>query len=166
MMFQLLKWCWIAGASDSASGRKIKREVWIVGVFMTSLLQRGRVCLFLALGAPEGGTAVLNEAPHDAAATRGLAFLAFAVVDLKPVLEIAELARGLAMIADRGAAGLDRLIQDVVDRAHQTFGVIGGLGLLGRQRRRQAPRRQMRAIKRFADIDVAKSRHHALVEQG
>ncbi|WP_283816770.1 hypothetical protein [Bradyrhizobium sp. AUGA SZCCT0182] len=41
-MFQLLKWRWIAGASDSASGRRIRREVWIVGVFMMSMLRRGR----------------------------------------------------------------------------------------------------------------------------
>jgi hypothetical protein len=34
MMFQLLKWRWIAGASDSASGRRIKRDVWMTGVFM------------------------------------------------------------------------------------------------------------------------------------
>ena len=27
MMFQLLKWRWIAGASDSASGRRISRRV-------------------------------------------------------------------------------------------------------------------------------------------
>jgi hypothetical protein len=27
MIFQLLKWRWIAGASDSASGRKINRSV-------------------------------------------------------------------------------------------------------------------------------------------
>src|SRR3954447_2130728 len=92
--FQLLKWRWIAGASESASGRKIKREVWIVGVVM----RRARVRLFLALRAPEGRAAVLDEAPHDAGAARGLALFAFAVVDLKRMLEIAEFARGLAVI--------------------------------------------------------------------
>ena len=55
----------------------------------------------LALRAPEGRAPVLGEAPDDAAAARGLAFLAFAVVDLERMLEIAELARGLAMIAQR-----------------------------------------------------------------
>ena len=34
MMFQLLKWRWIAGASESASGRKTSRRVWIVGAFI------------------------------------------------------------------------------------------------------------------------------------
>ena len=51
----------------------------------------------------------LTEAPDDAAATGGLALLAFPVIDLKGMLEIAELAGGLAMIAQRRAAGLDRL---------------------------------------------------------
>src|SRR5437868_8776263 len=134
MTFQLLKWRWIAGASDSASGRRIKREVSMVGVFMTfermaSSAPPGRACLFLALWAPERGAPVLDEAPYDPTATRGLAFLALAVINLEPVLEIAELARGLSMIADRGTAGLDRLIEDVVDRTHEAPGVIGRLGL-------------------------------------
>jgi hypothetical protein len=39
--------------------------------------------LFLALRAPEGRAPVLGEAANDAAAALGLAFFAFAVVDLK-----------------------------------------------------------------------------------
>src|SRR6266436_3180978 len=53
--------------------------------------------LLLALRAPERRPSVLGEAPDDAAAERS-ARLAFAVVDLKRMLEIAELTRGLAMI--------------------------------------------------------------------
>ena len=34
MMFQLLKWRWMAGTSESASGRKTSRRVWIVGAFI------------------------------------------------------------------------------------------------------------------------------------
>src|ERR1700730_7357646 len=37
----------------------------------------------LASRAPEGRAAVLGESPHGSAATRGLAFFAFAIVDLK-----------------------------------------------------------------------------------
>ena len=73
---------------------------------------------FLAPRTPEGRAAVLGESFDDAAAALSLAFLAFAVIDLEAVLEVAEFARGLAMIADRGAAGCDRLIEDIVDRAH------------------------------------------------
>src|SRR5947207_6417529 len=54
---------------------------------------------FLAPRTPEGRAAVLGEPFDDAAAALGLAFLAFAVVDLERVLEIAELTRGLSMIA-------------------------------------------------------------------
>src|SRR3954452_1972275 len=105
----------------------------------------------LALRAPEGRAAVLVEAAHRAAAARRLTFLAFAIVDLEGVLEIAKLAGSLAMIAQRRAAGLDRLVQHRVDFRHQPPRVIGGLALLARQRRGQPPRRQMRAVERLAD---------------
>src|SRR4029453_9990394 len=104
---------------------------------------------FLALRTPEGRTAILVEAADGAAAARRLALFAFAVVDLERMLEIAELARGLAMVAQRRAAGLDRLVQHRVDLLHQPPRVIGGLALFGRNRRGQPPRRQMRAIERF-----------------
>jgi hypothetical protein len=35
----LLNWRRIAAASESASGRKINRDVWSVGVFMRSMPQ-------------------------------------------------------------------------------------------------------------------------------
>src|SRR5689334_8728225 len=74
---------------------------------------------FLALRAPEGRAAVLGEALDHAATA---AFLAFAVVDQERVLEIAELAVGLAMVAQRRAAGLDRLVQHRVDGVDQPLG--------------------------------------------
>ena len=86
---------------------------------------RAAFSLLLALRTPEGRAAVLGESLDDAVAASGLAFLAFAVIDLKRVLEIAELARCLAMIAQRRAAGLDRLIQHRVNRRNQPLGVIG-----------------------------------------
>src|ERR1700759_225556 len=107
----------------------------------------------LALRTPEGRSAVLGEALHHAAAA---AFLAFAVVDQKRVLEIAELARGLAMVAQRRAAGLDRLVQHRVNGVDQPFCVIGRRALAVGQSRGLAFGRQMRAIQRLADIDVAK----------
>jgi hypothetical protein len=54
----------------------------------------------------------LRKSPDDALATRGLAFFSFAIIDLKRVLEITELAAGLAMIPQRRAASLDGLIED------------------------------------------------------
>src|SRR5271163_536095 len=102
IIFQLLKWCWIAGASERASGRKINRNVWSVGVFMKSIrnLVRSagwRTPSFLAFRAPECRAPVLDKTPDDAATARGLALLAFAIVDLKRMLEITEFACGLAM---------------------------------------------------------------------
>src|SRR5882757_2962685 len=111
-------------------------------------------CSLLTFRAPERRAAVLRKAPHDAATAGGLAFLTLAVVDLKGMLEIAEFAGGLAMIAQRRAAGLDRLIQHRVNCIDQTFGVIGRLApgdtlarsSLGRERRGQSSRRQMRTL--------------------
>src|SRR5665213_2137066 len=109
--------------------------------------------LFLAFRAPERRAPVLGESPHDSAAARGLAFFAFAVVDLKRVLEIAEFAGGLAMIAQRRAAGLDGLIEHAVNRRHQPLGMVGRRCLFGCQRGGQPSRRQMRTKQRLADID-------------
>src|SRR5476649_1139851 len=84
-----------------------------------------RIASPLALRAPERRAPILRKPPHDAAAAGALALFAFAVVDLKRVLEIAEFAGGLAMVAQRGAAGLDGLIQHRVNSANQTLGMIG-----------------------------------------
>src|SRR4051812_13153889 len=125
----------------------------------------------LALRAPERRAPVLRKPPHDAAAAGAFAFLALAIVDLERVLEIAELAGGLAVIAQRRAAGLDRLVQHSVNCLDQPFCMIGRfaaggtLGLLRRQRRRKPPRRQMRPEQRLADIDIAEPGDDALVEQ-
>jgi hypothetical protein len=55
----------------------------------------------LTLRTPERRTSVLHKALHDPCAAVRFAFLAFAIVNLKRMLEIAELARGLADIAWR-----------------------------------------------------------------
>src|ERR1700730_178775 len=89
----------------------------------------------LAFRTPECRAPVLGEPPHDSNAACGLAFLAFAVVYPERVLEIAEFARGLAMVAQRRAAGLDGLVQHRVDRRDQLLGVVGGFSFPGCQRR-------------------------------
>src|SRR5258708_1588024 len=109
----------------------------------------------LALRTPERRAPILGEPPHDAAAARGLAFFTLAVVDLERVLEIAEFAVGLAMLAKRCAAGLDRLIEHRMNSRPQPLGVIGRLTFFCCQRRRRSSRRQMRAIERLADVDIA-----------
>src|SRR5665213_3929856 len=134
----------------------------MVGVSMTFL---PGFDLFLAFRTPESRTAVLVESPDDAAATDGLAFLAFAVVDLERMLEITEFAGGLAMIPQRRAAGLDRLAQHRVNGGDEALGMVRGFTLPCGQRRGQPPRRQMRAEQRLADVDIAEAGDHALVEQ-
>ena len=80
----------VVQALANGVGRSINRGVWMTGV---------SIGLFLALRTPEGRAAILVEAANGAAAARRLAFFALAIVDLEGVLEIAEFARGLAMVA-------------------------------------------------------------------
>ena len=51
-------------------------------------------------------------------AAGGCAGLTFAAIGAKAVLKIAKLAIGLAVVAQGGAAGLDRLGQDIADDGH------------------------------------------------
>src|SRR3569623_2105529 len=115
--------------------------------------------------APEGGAPVLSEPLHGATTAARPARLALAIVDLKRVLEIAELARGLAMVAQRRAARLNRGVQHGADRNNEPHGMVGWRAAAIGQRGSLPFRRQMRAKQRLADIDVAKPSDDALVEQ-
>ncbi len=92
-------------------------------------------------------------------AARLAAELAGAVVDLEAVLKITELAIGAGMVAQGGAAGLQRLFQNRAD----------GLGERARAARRErageAARRQAGPEQGLADIDIAEARNDLLVEQ-
>ena len=67
----------------------------------------------LACGAIERGSAGLDKALDWGLAVR--AGFAFAAIDAEPVLEIAEFAIGLAVIAEGGATGVDGFGQDFAD---------------------------------------------------
>ena len=73
--------------------------------------------LFLAHRAKERRAAGLHDAPDRAAAAGRRAWLALAVIDAEIVLEIAELAVGAAMVAQRRAAGRDRVLEHRLDRS-------------------------------------------------
>src|SRR5687767_4261745 len=75
--------------------------------------------LLLAGGAEKGGAAGLHDALHLAFATAGNAGLSLAVIDPKIMLEGAKLAVGPLVVAQRGAAGLDRILQHRLDRLDQ-----------------------------------------------
>src|ERR1700690_921429 len=81
--------------------------------------------LLLADGAVEGRTAGLGDPADHPAAARSGAGRAFAVVDRERVLEIAEGAIRLAVIAQSRAPRLDRLLKDRVDRLRQCDGGAG-----------------------------------------
>jgi hypothetical protein len=104
----------------------------------------------LALRTPERRASVLREPPHDAAAAGAFAFLALAVIDLKRVLEITELAGGLAVIAERRAASLDRLIEHSLKRIKPAPLVRGS--------RWDAGRRSTAVRPTFAAIPACKKR--------
>src|SRR5690348_5346737 len=75
--------------------------------------------LFLANRAEEGRASGLDDAANRAAAAARRARPSGAVVDAEIVLEIAELAIGAAMIAQRRAAGLDGVVEHVADGRDQ-----------------------------------------------
>ena len=79
---------------------------------------------FLAHRAEERRARALHDALDGAAATGRDAFLAGAVVDAERVLEIAEVAVGLAVIAQRGAAGTNRVVQHRLDGIGERVGAI------------------------------------------
>src|SRR6059036_2450697 len=89
--------------------------------------------------------------------------LAFAVVDAEIVLEHAELAVGLLVVAQGGAAGLDGILQHRPDRLHQPLGALVRRARARRNGRSAALGREPRAMQRLAYIDVPEPRHHALV---
>src|SRR5437764_877661 len=120
---------------------------------------------FLAYRTKERGAAVLIDAPDGARAAAGRAAAALAVVDAKFVLKAPELAVGTPMVAQRGAAGRNRVLEHLFDRRDQAFGMGRGRRGARRQRRGFSPRRKPGAVERLAHIDVAESGHHLLVEQ-
>ncbi len=85
--------------------------------------------------------------------------LAGPVVDLEAVLEITELAIGAGMVAQGGAAGLQRLFQNRAD------GLRERAGAARRERAGEAARRQPGPEQGLADIDIAEARNDLLVEQ-
>src|ERR1700691_4857502 len=102
----------------------------------------------LLLRAIECRAAGLDDAAHPFGAVAAGAGLALAAVDRPAVLEIAKLAIGLHIVAQRGAAGFDRLVEHRADRRDQPFGPTTA------DRPGEPSRRQARAIERLADIDV------------
>src|SRR5271163_1390784 len=95
--------------------------------------------------------AVLHNAFDGAVAAKRAARRALAIVDLEVVLEHAEVAVGLPVIAQRRTAVLDRGIEYRLDGLDQPLGVLVRRALSVGDGRCQAFGRKQRAIKRLAD---------------
>ena len=128
-------------------------------------LLRMRTELLLTHRTKERAPRPLHDALDRALAARGRALFARAVVDPEIVLEIAEFSIGAAMVAQRGAAGADRIVEHGTDRVGERMRVRVRSALSDRDGRGDALGREMRAVQRLAHIDVAEARHHALVRQ-
>ena len=107
----------------------------------------------------KGRTARLHGASDQAFATRGHAGLTFAVIDTEGVLKISKLAIGLAVIAQRGSSGGNRLGQHIADDRHKA-GHLSRLNITG-----QPQRADLCPEKHFADIDIAQTRDVVLVKK-
>src|SRR5262249_5134717 len=119
--------------------------------------------LFLAYRTIERRAPVLHDALDRAPAARRRALLAFPIVDAEVVLEHAEFAVGKPVIAERGAAVLDRCVEHCLDAVDEAFGaLVRGAGLPG-DRRGNALRRSERPVQGLADIDVAEASDDPLI---
>src|SRR5580704_3634802 len=107
------------------------RTVFSCGSLMGGLLSA------LLFGAKECRAARLNDAAHALGARATRAGLALAAIDRPAMLEIAELAVGLDIIAQRRTAGLDRLGKHALDRGGELVGPRAGNGA-GEASRREA----------------------------
>src|SRR5262245_51650300 len=77
---------------------------------------RDEAGLLLTHWAEERGTSALHDAADRTGAARRHTLLTFAVVDAEVMLEVSELARGLAVVAQRRAALLDGIVEYRLDR--------------------------------------------------
>src|SRR5205085_7458483 len=105
------------------------------------------------------GAAPALDDPRDLAGARRAARLALAAVDVEAAGEIAELAVGAGVVAQGRTAVAERLLEYLADRRHQpgegrARDLAGGLS-----------RVDPRAEQRLADVDVAQTGDHMLVEQ-
>src|SRR4051812_12525294 len=121
--------------------------------------------LFLAHRTEEGRPPGLHHATDGAAAALCRARPSLAIIDAEIMLEVAKLAVGAAVIAQRGPAGLEGIVQHVLDGRDQRVRAGRRLAAARRQRGRTPSGRQVRAVQRLAHIDVAQARHHLLVRQ-
>src|SRR5205823_3402484 len=117
----------------------------------------------LADRAEERRSQSLDDPPDRAVAAARRAALAGAIVDAEIVLETAELAVSATMIAQRRAARLDGLAEHRLDRVDERVRALVRCAVARRDRRRLALGRQMRAVQRFTDVDVAEASDDLLV---
>ncbi len=113
----------------------------------------------------EGRAAGLHGAQNAPLAARRRTGRAFLVVNPEGMLEIAERAVGLSVVAQRRAAGRERRVENLADRAREaperSFRPAGGRD----QPAAGGERRNPGAVQRLADIDIAEPGDHALIQQ-
>src|SRR5919108_6543622 len=102
--------------------------------------------------AEERRSAGLHHPPDRAIAARRRAGFPGAIIDAEIVLEVTELAIGAAVVAQRRAAGRDRLREHGLDGIDQSMRALVRHTGLARDRRRAPLGREPCAVKRLADI--------------
>src|ERR1700742_3328273 len=139
----------------NASGRfKVTMPTAPVTSVFTLLMASSR----LTFGTIESRAPRLHNAFYSSRTTQ-FAGLAFTAIDQEVVLEVAGIAGGLGVIAQGRIAGSDGVLEHFFDRGHQRCDTLlfDGAG--------QPLGRDTAAEKRLADIDIAQTRHHPLIQQ-
>src|SRR5262245_56602374 len=112
----------------------------------------------------EGGAARLDETADAAAAAGFRAGLAGPVVDAEAVLEVAEGAVDLRMVAQGRAARRHRLEEDLADREGETLGLHRRPAGAGGEAAGGGPGIEARAMQGLGDVDVAEAGDQTLIE--
>src|SRR5262245_31154991 len=135
------------------------------GLPITRSVSQALSGLALTDWAEERRSAGLRHPPDCAIAARRRTGFPGAIIDAEIVLEITELTIGAAGVAQRRAAGRDRLREHGLDGIDQLLRALVRCTGLARDGRRAPLGREPCAVKRLADIDIPEPGDDPLVRQ-
>src|SRR4029078_10095021 len=124
-----------------------------------------RVPLSLTVWTVEGRAAALDDAADGAAAAFLSTGFSLPAIHFERMLEASEPAVGADVVAQRGAAGLDRIGEHGLHRLDQRLDRLRRLAGLGGERAGKPHRRDSGAKQRLAGIDVADAGDQPLIDE-
>ncbi len=157
-----LKWKRLTESTGTAAFQTVGGH--ITGKRPSVNAQNAKLRLFLARRAEERRAPRLHDTLDGPSAAGIGTSLAFAIIDPERMLEIAQRAIRLDMVAQRGSPAT--MASAITSRTHSARSPAAALPCPSCQRAfRPHAWRETRAVERLADIDVAEPGNHCLVEK-